>query len=132
MDEASKDRLAINAANATKMARNWVMTASGAAFAIYLALPLEQQQALIAHLPVQPWLLPIVASVLGILARIWPQKSITPEVAAAKSDSDQPVPSSVTPREAYAILYRQGRPGATDQQVLDAYATWLKRSAAKA
>lgn len=88
MDDTTKAKLAVNVSNSYKMASNWVMTISGAAFAIYLALPLEQQQTLINHLPVPPWLLPIVGSVVGVVARLWPQHSITPEVALAKSNSD--------------------------------------------
>ena len=85
MDPITKDKLALNVANSYKMASNWVMAAAGVAFTVYLALPPEQQQALIQHLPMPPWLLPILASVIGIAARLMPQKSITPEVAAAKS-----------------------------------------------
>lgn len=76
MKQTSKDRLAANASSAWRMASNWVMTAAGVVFAIYLALPLDQQQTLIAHLPVPPWAIPIAASVIGIVARIWPQRSI--------------------------------------------------------
>ena len=91
MDETTKDKLAINVSNAWKMWSNWIMSAAGIAFAIYLALPADQQQTLIQHIPVPAWLLPIAASVVGIVARLWPQKSITPPVAAAKSD-DAPQP----------------------------------------
>lgn len=91
MDDTTKQKLAVNASNAWKMASNYVMAGSGVIFAIYLGLPAEQQQAIINHLPVPAWLVPIVGSVVGIAARLWPQKSITPEVAAAKSD-DAPQP----------------------------------------
>lgn len=94
MDPTTKQKLAINASNAWKMWSNWVMAAAGIAFGIYLQLPIEQQQALVQHLPVPPWLLPIVATGLGIVARLWPQKSISPAVAAAKSE-DAPQPSSI-------------------------------------
>ena len=86
MDLTTKDKLATNVANGWKMASNWVMAAAGVIFTIYLALPPDQQQAIVQHLPVPPWLLPIVATVIGILARLWPQKSITSAVAEAKSD----------------------------------------------
>lgn len=85
MEDTTKAKIATNVSNSWKMASNWVITISGAMFAIYLALPPEQQSALVNHLPVQPWLVPIVTSVIGVMARLWPQKSITPEVAAAKS-----------------------------------------------
>jgi len=87
MDPTTKEKLQINVNNAWKMASNWVMAAAGIAFAIYLQLPLEQQQTLIQHLPVPPWLLPILASVVGIVARLVPQKSITPAVAAKSEDA---------------------------------------------
>jgi len=91
VDDVTKEKLAVNAANAWRMASNWVMAAAGAAFAIYLALPQDQQQTLVQHLPVPGWLLPIAASVVGIAARLWPQKSISGAVAAAKSqDAPQP------------------------------------------
>lgn len=98
MDAITKEKLAINVENSWKMASNWVMGGAGIAFAIYLQLPFEQQQALLQHLPVPAWLLPIVASVVGIAARLMPQKSITPSVAAAKSaDAPQPLDSSGFP-----------------------------------
>lgn len=87
MEQEAKDKLAINVANSWKMASNWVMTISGALFAIYLSLPPDQQQTLVNHLPVPPWLVPIIGTVIGVLARLWPQKSITADVAAAKSDA---------------------------------------------
>lgn len=76
MQQASKDRLAFNVRNAARMASNWVMTAAGAVFAVYLSLPLEQQQEIINRLPVEPWLVPVIASVVGIVARMWPQRAL--------------------------------------------------------
>lgn len=98
MNPETKDKLVTNAANSWKMASNWVMAAAGSLFAIYLALPSEQQQALVNHLPVPAWLVPIVGSVIGIAARLWPQRSITHAVAAAKSDP--PADDGATPKEA--------------------------------
>lgn len=87
MDDTTKAKLAVNVANSYKMASNWIMAATGVIFTIYLALPPDQVAALNAHLPVPAWALPICTSVLGIVARLWPQAAITPEVAAAKSDA---------------------------------------------
>lgn len=70
---------------AHKMASNYVMAAAGTLFTIYLMLPQGQQQTLINHLPVPPWVLPIVASVIGIVARLWPQKNISTVEAQTKS-----------------------------------------------
>jgi hypothetical protein len=86
MDDEKLSKLAVNVANARRMASNWVMAGAGIAFAVYLQLPADQQKALLEHLPVAPWLLPIIVSTVGIVARLWPQNSITPYVAAAKSD----------------------------------------------
>lgn len=77
MNQSEKDRLAFNVRNAARMASNWVMTAVGAGGAIYLSLPLDQQQAILDHLPVEPWLVPVIASVVGIVARMWPQPKLS-------------------------------------------------------
>lgn len=90
MDQTTKDKLDTNVSNAFKMASNYVMAGAGGLFAIWLALPVDMQQTLIQHLPVPPWTLPILTAVIGIVARLWPQKSITPEIALAKSDSPDP------------------------------------------
>lgn len=90
MDQATKDKLAINVSNSWKMWSNHVMVIAGAVFAIYLRLRPDQQQTLVDHLPVPPWLLPIVASVIGIAVRLWPQRSISAPVAAAKSADPGP------------------------------------------
>ena len=92
MDQTTKDKLWINVSNSLKMASNYVMAGAGAMFAIWLSLTTDMQQTVIQHLPVPPWLIPILTAVLGIVARLWPQKSITPEIAAAKSDSTPPTP----------------------------------------
>lgn len=99
MEQLTKDKLAINVVNAWRMASNWVMASAGIVFAIYLQLPIDQQQAVVQHLPVPPWLLPILASLIGIAARLVPQKSITPAVAAAKSEdaSTFPLPTGPAP-----------------------------------
>lgn len=90
MDGTTKgQKMAANFAISWKMASNWVMGAAGLAFAFYLSLPPEQQQAVLAHLPVPPWVLPIVASLIGFLARIYPQKSLTPTEAENKADTTE-------------------------------------------
>lgn len=103
MDSTTKDKLAINVANSWKMASNWVMGAAGIAFTIYLALPPLQQQTLLDHLPVPAWLLPILASIVGIVARLWPQKSITPAVAAAKSQDAPQAPAGPVDSSGFPI-----------------------------
>lgn len=90
MDPTTKEKLAVNVTNSWRMASNWIMSAAGVMFAIYLALPLDQQSALLAHLPVPPWILPILTSVIGIVARLWPQKNLTPEAAAANQPRIEP------------------------------------------
>lgn len=78
MDDTTKARLDANLANGWRMASNWVQGVAGMMFAIYLALPPDQLATLNSHLPVPAWALPITTSVIGIVARLWPQKSITP------------------------------------------------------
>jgi hypothetical protein len=82
MDAATEAKLMLNLANAHKMASNYVWVATGLIWTVYLSLPLDQQQTLVAHLPVPVWALPIVGSVLGIVARLWPQKSLAPSEAS--------------------------------------------------
>jgi hypothetical protein len=89
-DPTKRQKLAANFAISWKMASNWVMGAAGVAFAFYLSLPLEQQQAVLAHLPVPPWVLPLIASFIGFAARIWPQKSLSPTEAENKADTTPP------------------------------------------
>lgn len=79
MDAEKKEKLATNVANSWKMASNWVFTISGAIVAIYVSLPVEQQAALIAHLPLPAWMVPIAGSVVGVAVRLWPQKSLAPK-----------------------------------------------------
>ena len=81
MDPTTKDKITANVTNSWRMASNWIMSAAGAMFAIYLSLPLDQQAALVAHLPVPPWVLPIATSVVGIVARLWPQKKLAERMA---------------------------------------------------
>lgn len=85
--EDRREHLVFNFANSWKMASNWVMWASGVVFAFYLTLPVDKQQEIIAHLPVQPWLLPIITSAIGYAARLWPQKSLPQaDLPATKED----------------------------------------------
>lgn len=81
MQPEFKARLAFNLRNSARMASNWVMAAVGVLAAIYVRLTIEQQQAILNHLPVDPWLIPIITSAIGIAARLWPQPklSTTPE-----------------------------------------------------
>ena len=86
MDDLTKDKLVSNLTNSYKMASNWWFTMLGTLGVIWVNLPVEQQQAVISHLPVPGWVLPIVGTVIGIVARLWPQASITPPKA------DEPKP----------------------------------------
>lgn len=110
MDDVTKDKLSINVQNSLKMASNWVMAAAGVMWAAYLALPLtcdgqpaasgcvsqhDLQAWVSSTLHVPPVLVPLLTAALGITARIWPQKSITPAVAEAKSE-DAPQPADDT------------------------------------
>lgn len=79
------DRLKANLAIAHKMASVWVMTAASFAAAIWLGLDPAQQAAVLQALPIPPWLVPVGVGAVGAVARVWPQKSITPAEAVNKS-----------------------------------------------
>lgn len=99
MDPTTQDKLAINVANAWKMASNYVIVGASAVATAYLALPVVCDPAaaagcvsqhaiqawVIASLHIPPLLVPILVGAGGVIARVWPQKSITPAVAEAKS-----------------------------------------------
>lgn len=85
MDQTQKTKLEINLANAHRMASNWVMTVAGTLGTIWFAIPKVQQEAFITHLPIPIWSVPIVLTVIGIAARVWPQLGLTARVAAASS-----------------------------------------------
>jgi len=89
MDRITKDKLAINFANSWKMASNWVAVTWGTLLAVTFALPSDVLALLVSRLPVPPWTVPVVVAVIGVGARMWPQKSITSAVAAAKSDDSR-------------------------------------------
>lgn len=69
-------KLVENASQWWKMASNQIMIVAGTVFTIYLALPADQQQTIIDHLPLPPWTFPIIATVVGVIARLWKQTSI--------------------------------------------------------
>lgn len=111
MDSTTSQKLAVNASNAWKMASNYVMAAAAIIWAAYLALPVTcpdvgqpageclSQHALqvwvSTKLHVPALLLPLITGALGIFARLYPQKAVTPNLAAAKSaDAQQDSPTS--------------------------------------
>lgn len=97
MEQITKDKLRINFENAHKMASNWVMSAAGTLGTIWFALPERQQQTVIEHLPIPLWMLPVVMTIIGVGARLWPQAAITPRVAAASSET-APQPLAEPPK----------------------------------
>lgn len=94
MDQTTKDKLATNVSNSWKMASVQATAVLSIFWGAYAAMPPEMQQTLLTHLPVPPWALGIISWAITYVARVWPQKSITPDVAAAKStdavDPDHP------------------------------------------
>lgn len=62
---------------AHKMLSNWVMGTAGTLGVIWFSLPPDQQKLLIEHSPIPAWAYPIALTVVGILARLWPQKAFT-------------------------------------------------------
>lgn len=81
MQDSTKAIISANVANSLSMASTWVNAAADAAFGLYLALPVDQQQAIVDHLPVPPWLIPIATFALRYAARNWPQPKLTATVA---------------------------------------------------
>lgn len=88
MQQETKDKIKLSAANAHKMASNWVTVVWGAALTILFAMPADALAAVVSRLPVPAWTVPVIVAVIGVVARLWPQKSITPKVADAKSDNE--------------------------------------------
>lgn len=86
MDQLSKDRLAANMQNAPKMLSNWVMVLAGTLGAIWFALPPEQQLLVLQNSPLPPWSYPIVLTAIGVIARVWPQKSLMPPAPPVSDD----------------------------------------------
>jgi hypothetical protein len=98
MDQLMKDKLATNIGALPKMASAWVMGLAGAMWAAYLALPvtcdgtdascfsqhdLQAWASTTLHIPA--FVFPLVVTLIGLAARIYPQKSLTVEEAGAKS-----------------------------------------------
>lgn len=91
MDDLQKQKLAVNVGASYKMLSNWWFGVLGTVGVIWSQLSAEQTQAILAHLPLPAWMIPILGTVIGIALRLWPQKSISGAEAAAKSaDTPQP------------------------------------------
>lgn len=78
MEPEAKARLVDNIASLPKMASAWAMSAAGFLGMVWFTLPPEQQRALIEHSPLPPWAYPIALTVIGVIARVWPQKAVAP------------------------------------------------------
>jgi hypothetical protein len=78
MDQEAKTRLASNVAGLPKMFSAWAMTLAGVLGTIWFSLPADQQLELFKHSPLPMWSYPIAMTVLGIVGRVWPQKSFNP------------------------------------------------------
>ena len=84
-------KLKTNLVNAPKMASVWVMTGTGAIatgiLSWFFGLSPVEQTSMLNAIPHGAWLVPLLPVILGIYARVKPQAGITPEVAAAKSET---------------------------------------------
>lgn len=87
MDPMMKARLSENVHNAPKMLSNWIMALAGVLGAIWFALPPEQQLMLLQNSPLPAWSYPVVLTAIGVLARVWPQKSLMPPESPAGADT---------------------------------------------
>lgn len=98
MEETTKDKLALNVANAWKMWSNRATVIVGALWTYYFTLPtacaagttcttqgdVQMWFSTTLHVPLA--VIATIATVLTVIARVWPQSNITPAVAAAKSE----------------------------------------------
>jgi hypothetical protein len=103
MNEPMKDKFASNLLAAPKMLSMRWMGLCGLAAMAWLALDPAQQQLVIQHLPMPPWMLPIVATLVGWATRVWPQinllidpppSEVPPEAAAPESPPPATIPSA--------------------------------------
>jgi hypothetical protein len=95
VDNQSKARLAQNWQNAPKMVSNWIMLLAGTLGAIWFSLPPEQQLVLLQNSPLPAWSYPVVLTAIGVIARLWPQKSLMPPETPTTDD----VPTTTQPIE---------------------------------
>lgn len=85
-----KEKLALNLATLPKMFSAWWMTFSGSVAIWWLGLTPETQTELLAKLPWLPtWAYPILAIIIGLALRAWPQSNIAPTEAAGKSGTEE-------------------------------------------
>lgn len=75
-----KDKFITNLIALPKMNSAKFMTVCGVLAMVWIGLPADQQATVIAHLPLPAWALPIMATIIGLAVRVWPQVSLTPPV----------------------------------------------------
>jgi hypothetical protein len=78
MDQEAKDRMAANLSALPKEASTWAITAAGLLGTVWFALPDEQQMEILKHSPLPAWSYPVVLAVVGVIAKVWPQKAFAP------------------------------------------------------
>ena len=98
-----KDKFISNLVALPKMNSAKFMTLCGVLAMVWIGLPADQQAAVIAHLPLPAWALPIIATIIGLAVRVWPQVSLTPPVSVVTDGvpAADPVPP---PPEALPVL----------------------------
>lgn len=75
-----KDKFITNLIALPAMNSARFMTICGVLAMVWVGLPPDQQAAVIAHLPLPAWALPIIATIIGLAVRVWPQATLTPPV----------------------------------------------------
>ncbi len=89
MNQTTISKFKTNLSAIHKMASVWVMSAAGMLGMVWFMIPPDQQVTILEHTPIPLWMAPILATGIGIVARLWPSKVITKHQALAKSDTDQ-------------------------------------------
>ena len=95
-----KDKFITNLIALPKMNSAKFMTVCGVLAMVWIGLPADQQATVIAHLPLPAWALPIMATIIGLAVRVWPQVSLTPPVTVVTdgvpaADPVQPAPEAL-------------------------------------
>ena len=99
MNPELKDKFISNLVALPKMNSAKFMALCGFLAMVWVGLPADQQATVIAHLPLPAWALPIIATIIGLAVRVWPQVSLTPPVTVVTDGvpAADPVPPQALP-----------------------------------
>ena len=92
-----KDKFITNLIALPAMNSARFMTICGVLAMVWVGLPPDQQAAVIAHLPLPAWALPIIATIIGLAVRVWPQATLTPPTAVVTDPAPAADPVAPAP-----------------------------------